>query len=60
MALDQTHTIPGIVAQVYADTSPALLRAAGRNVLAHLLHLIQQGLVIAIPAPGPDACYSRA
>lgn len=60
MALDQTHTIPGIVAQIYADTPPALLGAAGRNVLAHLLHLIQQGLVTASPVAGPDACYSRA
>lgn len=58
-ALDHTDTITGILARVYADTPPALHGAAARNILAHLLHLIRQGLVDADPRPSPDARYKR-
>lgn len=40
-----TSGIGQIVAQVYADTPPALHPAATRNVLAHLIHLTREGRV---------------
>lgn len=43
---------------VYADTPPALLPAAARNVLAHLIDLASRGLVTAAPRPGPDALFA--
>jgi glyoxylase-like metal-dependent hydrolase (beta-lactamase superfamily II) len=53
-------TISHITASLYAETPPALHPAAQRNVLAHLLDLIQRGHVIAHPAPGLTAHYSLA
>ena len=37
--------IPAMVAQMYADIDPRLFPAAGRSVLAHLVHLDRRGLV---------------
>ncbi len=49
------HTGPAAAAQlaalIYSDTPPVLLRAATRNVLAHLIDLTSRNLVR--PDPGP-------
>ncbi len=47
-----------LAAAVYADTPPALLPAATRNVLAHLIDLAGRGRVTADPAPGPEAVFA--
>lgn len=51
-------TIPCLTESLYADTPPALHPAAQRNVLAHLLDLVQRDRVMAHPAPGFSARYS--
>ncbi|MGB3280424.1 MAG: MBL fold metallo-hydrolase [Pseudorhodobacter sp.] len=50
-------TIPALTETLYTDTPSALLPAAQRNVLAHLLDLVQRGLVAANPAPGPQSHF---
>ena len=40
---DGPATIPALVARMYTDTPKMLHRAAERSVLAHLIHLSQQG-----------------
>jgi hydroxyacylglutathione hydrolase len=50
--------IPGITAAIYQDTPAALLPAARRNVLAHLIDLTARGRVVATPAPLPWARYA--
>jgi glyoxylase-like metal-dependent hydrolase (beta-lactamase superfamily II) len=40
-----THTIPEIVAQLYADVDKRLHPAAARSVLAHLIQLEQEGRI---------------
>jgi glyoxylase-like metal-dependent hydrolase (beta-lactamase superfamily II) len=49
-----------IAAAVYTDTPPALMPAARRNVLAHLLDLATRGLARPLDPPGPDARYCAA
>lgn len=49
-----------VAAAVYADIPPAMLPAAERNVLAHLLDLLEKGVVHAEPAPGLSARYRLA
>jgi glyoxylase-like metal-dependent hydrolase (beta-lactamase superfamily II) len=49
-----------ITARVYADLSPILLKAAERNVLAHLIDLHGKGRVTADPAPDESAVFQRA
>ncbi len=58
-ALDESDRIPDIVARVYADTPPTLHVAAARNVLAHLIHLAEQGRAASDGPPGPDALWRR-
>lgn len=58
-ALPDHPTIPALVAHVYADTPPALHGAAARNVLAHLLHLIEAGQVAAEPGAALGTRYTR-
>jgi hydroxyacylglutathione hydrolase len=53
-------TVQTLTQTLYTDTPPALHPAAQRNVLAHLLDLVQQGRVTARPAPGFSARYSLA
>lgn len=50
-------TPAGLVARIYADVDPALHRAAARNVLAHLLDLVERGLAEAEGEPGPEARF---
>ena len=52
-------TLEEVTASVYRDIAPALLPAARRNALAHLIDLAERNLVRAIPFPGPDALWSR-
>ncbi len=54
------RTIEQLVAAVYRGTPPALIAAAGRNVLAHLLQLIDEGLVASDRPPAPDAAFRPA
>ncbi|MBN8294084.1 MBL fold metallo-hydrolase [Rhodobacter sp. NTK016B] len=46
--------LPAITAAVYTDVPPALLPAAARNVLAHLIDLDTRGLVLFDGPPGPQ------
>jgi len=41
-----TGTIPKIVAAIYTNVPRTLHRAAGRSVLAHLIHLVEGGHVV--------------
>ena len=53
------RSIADITAQVYAALAPALIPAAERNVLAHLIDLCARGFARADPAPRPDAVFLR-
>ncbi|MGO4909339.1 MBL fold metallo-hydrolase [Pseudorhodobacter sp. W20_MBD10_FR17] len=55
-----TRTVQSLTQALYADTPASLHPAAQRNVLAHLLDLIQQGRVTAHPSPSFSAQYSLA
>ena len=48
-----------LTAVIYRDVPQKLWPAATRNVLAHLLDLLDRNLVSADPEPGPDAHYRR-
>lgn len=52
------QTIPQIVARLYADVDPALHRAAGLSVFAHLEDLAGRGLVSASPGVSLTATFS--
>lgn len=54
------RTIPAITADVYSDIAPKMLPAAARNVLAHLIDLIDRKLVLVTPVISLDAMYSLA
>ena len=56
---DRQLTIAEITEMSYTDVAPALLPAAERNVLAHLVDLTQRGLVNASPKLGVSAKFSR-
>ena len=58
-ALDAPRTIPEIVAAVYVDTPAPLRPMAERNVLAHLVHLVETGAVAASTL-APDGVFRRA
>lgn len=49
-----------LTAAVYDGTPAALLAAAARNALAHLIDLTDRKLVTADPSPGPDALFDLA
>jgi glyoxylase-like metal-dependent hydrolase (beta-lactamase superfamily II) len=58
--LAKTSGSPETIArEVYTDIAPALLPAAARNVLAHLVDLAERGLVQAEPELAWDAEFSR-
>lgn len=56
----EPQDIATLTGRVYAGLDPALVAAAERNVLAHLIELCARGAVVAQPAPGPQAIYARA
>ncbi|GLS87161.1 MBL fold hydrolase [Cypionkella aquatica] len=47
----------GLAAQLYTDTPPALLGAAARNILAHLIDLHERKLVTTPQTIAPDAFF---
>lgn len=54
------ETIPALVATVYQGLNPALVKAAGMNVFAHLEDLVARGLAQTEGAPRLDGLYRRA
>ncbi len=52
--------IDAIVDRLYAGLQPGLRRAAGRSVQAHLIDLVERGLVESDGPPTLDALYRRA
>ena len=52
-------TLDEVTARVYRDLAPALIPAARRNALAHLIDLAERKLALADPFPGPGALWSR-
>ncbi|MEL3891756.1 MBL fold metallo-hydrolase [Ferrovibrio sp. MS7] len=54
------QTIPAMVERMYADVPKQLHGAAGRSVLAHLIHMVSDGRVKAAPAANETALYSAA
>ncbi|MCZ6454625.1 MAG: MBL fold metallo-hydrolase [Alphaproteobacteria bacterium] len=57
---DGVGRIPDMVARMYADIDPGLHRAAGRSVLAHLIHMVETGRAGCEGKPGPDTAYRPA
>ncbi len=57
---DGVATIPDMVRRIYADVDPALHRAAGRSVLSHLLHMVEDGrAACGDDPPGPESRFLR-
>ncbi len=54
---DGPDTVPALVRAMYAGLDPRLRAAAGRSVLAHLIHLVGAGRVVCDGAPGIDSSY---
>lgn len=54
------QSVAQLVAGIYFDIAPSLHRAAGRNVLAHLIDLQGRGAVIATPELRADATFGLA
>lgn len=54
-----TENISTLTRRIYPDLPSALLPAAERNVLAHLIDLASRNLVAATPALHPDARFVR-
>ncbi len=54
------QTIPAMVERMYADVPKQLHGAAGRSVLAHLIHMVGDGRVKAEPTAGEAALYRAA
>ena len=60
-ALGPTPQTPAqLAATIYTDTPPALMPAATRNVLAHLIDLHRRGQVETKAPPGPHSTFARA
>ncbi len=53
------HTVAELTRDIYTDVSSALIAAARRNVLAHLIDLSERGLAAAEPHLSADARYFR-
>ena len=51
---------PDLARAIYTDTPPALLGAASRNVLAHLVDLHQQNRITSTTHPAMDAIFTIA
>jgi glyoxylase-like metal-dependent hydrolase (beta-lactamase superfamily II) len=54
------RTIPEIVAAIYQNLAPALIRAAGLSTFAHLEDLVGRGLALTEGAPRLDGEYRPA
>jgi glyoxylase-like metal-dependent hydrolase (beta-lactamase superfamily II) len=54
------RTIPEIVAAIYQNLAPALIRAAGLSTFAHLEDLVGRGLALTDGAPRLDGEYRPA
>ncbi|MGB8813039.1 MAG: MBL fold metallo-hydrolase [Paracoccaceae bacterium] len=52
------QTLPALIARVYTDTPKALLPAASRNLLAHLIDLEDRNLIAAYPSLSVTARFS--
>ncbi len=52
-------TAAEITARVYTDADPRMLPAAERNVLAHLIDLVEKGQVSATPSLAASSRFSR-
>jgi glyoxylase-like metal-dependent hydrolase (beta-lactamase superfamily II) len=55
---DGVARIPDMVRRMYADVDPVLHTAAGRSVLAHLIHMVQTGRAACDGAPRADAEFA--
>ncbi|MFN4153758.1 MAG: MBL fold metallo-hydrolase [Paracoccaceae bacterium] len=53
-------TPTSLTLRIYHDTPTALLAAAQRNVLAHLIDLIERNAVMCRDLPGPDTLFARS
>ncbi|MGE5270470.1 MAG: MBL fold metallo-hydrolase, partial [Thiohalocapsa sp.] len=51
------ETIDALVERLYVGLNPALRRAAGRSVLAHLIDLVERGIVASDRPPAVDARF---
>jgi len=49
--------IPDIVQQLYKSTDPKLYGAAGRSVLAHLIHMVETGRVLCDETPSLGSSF---
>jgi glyoxylase-like metal-dependent hydrolase (beta-lactamase superfamily II) len=58
-ALAAPARIANLLPAIYGDTDRRLWPAAARNLLAHLIHARERGLVEADPKPHPHALWSR-
>jgi hydroxyacylglutathione hydrolase len=58
LAAGPDHIAP-LTRRIYTNIPPALLPAAERNVLAHLIDLEARNLVYATPTLHPDAIFTR-
>jgi glyoxylase-like metal-dependent hydrolase (beta-lactamase superfamily II) len=59
-AIDSGLTSPrAITSAVYADTPSTLIAAAARNVLAHLIDLVERNILVADPSAKSDAQFHR-
>ena len=54
---DGAREIPDLVARIYVGLPPALRPAAGRTVLAHLIHLVETGQATCQGPPEADSRY---
>ena len=57
---DGIGDIPDMVARMYADVDPRLHHAAGRSVLAHLIHMVKTGRAASDGEPGPETTFRSA
>lgn len=59
-ALEQgPATVTALVQAIYREVDPALHPAAARNVLAHLIDLVERGMVETQGPPGPQTLFRR-
>ena len=55
---DGLARIPDMVRRMYADVDPVLHLAAGRSVLAHLIHMVKTGRAACAGEPSGDSEFS--